>query len=146
MRIDLVNNQIICPIYEGIYKGDGSVFPAKRTSEGTVIFESKVDHTQIEQSTNDYTTLQVNRTIKTEDYKLLYGGGSWESEGFIAIFTPNEQLIWLLYLENNEEFLEAIIKTNAIIAKSGSYPDLYLYNIPIDAPEKMNIVYRKENA
>jgi hypothetical protein len=61
--------------------------------------------------------------------------GDWESEGLLALKSKSEQeLVWLLHLESSEEFVNAEISNDYIVAQSGGYPLGWQWRIPIQTP------------
>ena len=73
--------------------------------------------------------------VEKNDLVVCRCVGDWESEGLLALKSKSKQeLVWLLHLESSEEFVNAEISNDYIVAQSGGYPLGWQWRIPIQTP------------
>ncbi|MBU1537173.1 hypothetical protein KKF84_17790 [Myxococcota bacterium] len=67
------------------------------------------------------------------DLSVVCGGGSYEGEGFVAL-TQGEDLLWILHLEDSEEFTAVTISNGVITATANVYPHHHVLQLTARNP------------
>jgi hypothetical protein len=91
-----------------------------------------------EQNSEDYIS-HCYTTISTEnnDYIAYAGEGSWGGDGIIYVVKKSDnQLVWFLFSDKSNPFIEIKIKENTVIAVSTLNE---CWTIPINSPENLKI-------
>ena len=63
--------------------------------------------------------------------KIFIGSGGLGADGFIALVSNEGKLVWSIFSESTNGFIEVVEKENLLFVESGSG---YNYSIPIDNP------------
>ena len=97
----------------------------------------------LEKSPDDWAEMYVNPSflVQQNDLVISGGSGSWEGEGFIAVtLADSGALVWLLHLNESEEFTSVSHESGYILAVSGKYPERYEWKIPLNRPECLRVI------
>jgi len=131
-----------CRTEQGIFFAAGDVVLLKEAPEGC--YESSV-RTSIDNlvaaSPDDWFFVDPAGEEIIPGYHIVFGGGSWEGEGFVALERKGA-LVWILHLSDKERFTSVRLEGRHLRAVSGEYPDRFSWVIPLDEPEKLR--YKKE--
>jgi len=93
--------------------------------------------------------IQKSLTVEDEKGKVVVGSGSLGSDGFVALVSNNNELLWSIYSEHTGSFIGIEYKDNEIIVESSKG---YCYLISLDNPltlkqlaNKIPCEYRKSS-
>ncbi len=67
---------------------------------------------------------------------VRWGGGPWEAEGWIALEDGSGELLWLLHIQESEQFTQARFESDIIEAVAYEYPEMTVFEIPILTPHE----------
>ncbi|MFN8367348.1 MAG: hypothetical protein U0Y96_08940 [Candidatus Kapaibacterium sp.] len=81
-------------------------------------------------------------TITADGNIVTYGSGSMGNEGFVALTTKDNELIWAFFCTTSNPFIQAEIKDDKIFATT-ELGDIYI--ISLENPVKIDIIVLPEN-
>jgi len=121
--VDLWEKDML-PIKDAIYFSDGRSFSCKITSCPTQKIElgDKFDVNEFINNIDEITNIDGIKEIKLSNSGYCsVGDGSYGSEGFIACLGKGRNLIWVLYSEKSNPFINVREDpVNTIVAESSS--------------------------
>jgi len=78
--------------------------------------------------------IQEKLQIPNCDNKIIVGSGGLGSDGFIVLVSNKNELIWSIFSESTNGFINIKYQENTVLVESGSG---YNYIIPLDEPLKL---------
>ncbi|MGW1681201.1 hypothetical protein [Saccharopolyspora sp. NPDC002376] len=111
------------PIRDGLYMVAGESYVLRvdaEVPEGFQVLEEFDLGEWLRANPDELTWVYVTHTIKIDSGYLCCGEGSYGSEGFFARLDTSERLVWAVYLEESNPFVEISIDDNRAIFKSSS--------------------------
>ncbi|MBK8430056.1 MAG: hypothetical protein IPL28_01645 [Chloroflexi bacterium] len=134
----------LCRIESGFFfANDEAIFFSGNPRRGYISSARLSIHTMLAQSTAVWTELDENPNCRLEKEGLIIWGGStsWEGDGFLAVsHASSGELIWLLHLQGAEAFTEIALENGVMRARSGQYPEIFVWEIPLNSPEALKVV------
>ncbi|ANO87882.1 hypothetical protein KV337_004988 [Escherichia coli] len=114
----------LLPIKDAIYFSNGESFLCKITSYPTPCIEKngEFDFSAFyEKNKDEVTDIDKSREVKlANNCYCCIGEGSYGSEGFIAYLDENKNLVWVLYSEESNPFINITEYTSDIIIVESS--------------------------
>lgn len=95
----------------------------------------------IDEGPEGWANIDSSCEFSNDEYIVMGGYGSWEGEGWVALFKkPNRSMKWLLHLVDSEAITELSLEDKFIKAVAAYYPRSSILKIPIGKPETLSIV------
>jgi hypothetical protein len=124
-----------CPVTGGLFHADGTARSATLDRKSRVLrigepHDLPPDLDFVELGSYETGRFQCPRCI------VRWGGGPWESEGWIALEEASGELTWLLHLVDSEPFTQARFEDDMVEAVAYGYPCTTVFQIPAMAPQE----------
>lgn len=140
-------NEERCRIEEGIFFANDTAILISRDFGGAYVADAKripLTHLIANNGEDGYFNVNVLNYQKCGDFLVRVGDGSYEGEGFVALFEKDsDALIWIVHLLSSESFSEIEVVNNLIKAHATYYPHENTIEIPIHSPQSFKFIQRK---
>lgn len=101
-------------------------------------------HDLAKEKPDDWAELELCCSAANDRVRVSAGGGSWEGEGYVALFDiASSRLSWLLHLDSSEVFTEIVLREAEVIVMSEDYPIAAVWRIPLADPVDLQVFTRK---
>ncbi len=138
MNIDNLIDNFECPLVNAIFFPNGDMLVLKNSNFNIdVLCESTIDSFFKYNSHDSVSRFDILNKFASNDYIVSVGEGSFGGDGFVRLDDNNGNLIWFLFLDNSNPFINAEVKNDCIEVVSTS--DVKI-RIPINKPENICIV------
>lgn len=97
------------PIRDGLYRATGESFDVRVDPDSTRGYEVLGDFSLEEfrrDEPDEVTKIDIARKVPVSGGFVCCGEGSFGSEGFFAYLDDDEVLVWVIYLEESNPFVE----------------------------------------
>lgn len=142
--IELWKNETL-PVKDAIYFSNGAAFLLEITSYPIPTLQkgNSFDLNELyKNNENEITHIDIFKEIKLSNgFFCCVGEASYGTEGFIACLDTNKNLIWVIYSETSNPFINIIeYRTGNILVESSAN-----FKLRIDVIDPMNIELVKES-
>ena len=127
-----------CLQHSGIFFPDDTYIGLTPLADGTGYTVSKraAIGVSVEDEEYDWIELEPRFTAQLGEHVLSCGGTGWEAEGYVAV-AVNDRLLWILLLQDAEVFIEVVLQSDVLVARSEEYPFRIDWRIPLREPQAL---------
>jgi hypothetical protein len=135
-----------CRFEDGIFFSDDTFISlAGSYSQGYQAAVRQPLQSLMEANPDGWTALDPVCSAEYHSILIVGGGGSYESDGFLAVVDAStRRLVWLLHLSGVEPFTEVRVDGSLLRATSAEYPFRHEWTIPLESPHALLAISSKE--
>jgi len=137
--IELWNKEEL-PIKNGVYFSDGKSISLSIIAYPSILIEKGKEFDLddfLVKNPDEVTSIDIMKRFNlSEEYQCILGEGSYGSEGFVAYLTSKDDLLWVMYFEKSNPFVNLIKLPNLNIEVESSAN----YKIIINVNDPSNII------
>ena len=134
---DLIDN-FECPLINALFFPNGEMLVLKNNNEYIRVLCKSTIESFFKYNNEDWVScFDILKKFETDNFIINVGEGSFGNDGFVQLNNKTGKLLWFLFLDNSNPFIEVKLENDFIEVRSTKGITI---KIPIYNPEKIYIV------